>query len=86
MCINYVQVLHFLHNSPVGVLMMCDSNSVHKSLTQFLLTEDLRLVLNDVDCVLKVDPHNGVVCNVNRHIEGTLLAPEQIWPHKNIRK
>lgn len=87
MCISYVKVLHFLHNSPIGVLMMCDSNGVKKIFLQFLLADDLTLVLNDVDRVPIVDPQNGTICNIfNKHLRGTLNAPEQIWPYTDIEK
>lgn len=86
MCISYAQILQFLHNSPMGVFMMCDANFVGKSLRQLLLGEDMRLVLNDVDDVREVDPDNGIVCNKRSHIRGDFMAPEMIWPHKNISK
>ncbi|CAM1322134.1 POMK (predicted) [Pycnogonum litorale] len=81
LCLDYVQVIDYLHDSPVGTLAMCDSNSVDKTLTQFLISDDLRMVLNDVDCTPLVDKSIGIHCDRHkRKISGSLLAPEQRWP------
>lgn len=87
MCMNYVQVLQYIQNSPVGVLLMCDAGSVNQIMRQFLITEDLRLVINDVDRLPVVQPGEGTLCNLfDHHLGGNLKAPEQYWPHMNIKR
>jgi len=49
--ISLVEAFHFLHNTPDGARINCDMNRLHRSLTQFLVTDDYRVVLNDVDDV-----------------------------------
>jgi glycoprotein-mannosyl O6-kinase len=83
MCISYVQVLRFLHNSPIGTRVMCDANSLEKLLSQFLITSDLRLVANDLDALPEVVGDRGVVCG-HRELEGDFVAPEQLWPHPGV--
>ncbi|UYV78588.1 POMK [Cordylochernes scorpioides] len=80
LCLSYIQVLAFLHNSPVGTRVMCDSNTLEKTLTQFLLTEDFHLVANDLDALPEVKPGQGVKCG-HEQLHGTFVAPEQLWPY-----
>lgn len=78
---EYVSVLHFLHTSPAGVRVMCDSSSLEKTLSQFLLTSDLRLVVNDLDALPEVDRARGVLVKCgHRELSGDFVAPEQRWP------
>ncbi|XP_037087462.1 protein O-mannose kinase-like [Pollicipes pollicipes] len=42
----YAEVLDYLHSSPVGHRVMCDTNDLQKTLQQFLVTSDQRLVLH----------------------------------------
>lgn len=81
---DYVSILYYLHNSPAGRRVMCDSNSLEKTLSQFLLTSDLRLVVNDLDALPEVDPSRGlwVKCG-HRELTGDFVAPEQLWPFRN---
>ncbi|KAF0031888.1 hypothetical protein F2P81_016443 [Scophthalmus maximus] len=81
---DYVSVLHYLHDSPAGRRVMCDSNSLEKTLSQFLLTSDFHLVVNDLDALPEVDPSRGssVKCG-HRELTGDFVAPEQLWPYAN---
>lgn len=83
LCIQYVRILDFLHAGPIGTRVMCDSNTLEKTLTQYLLTDDLSLVLNDLDAVPQVDKENGVgvICGW-RPLHGSFVAPEQVWKGK----
>lgn len=78
---EYVSILHFLHTSPTGARIMCDSNTLEKTLSQFLLTSDLRLVVNDLDALPATDRQRGllVTCG-HRELAGDFVAPEQRWP------
>ncbi|RWS29302.1 protein O-mannose kinase-like protein [Leptotrombidium deliense] len=77
-CVSFLKVINFLHNSPNGVRVMCDSNSLEKLLSQFLITSDLNLVANDLDA-LPVVRGDGIKCG-HREIKGNFVAPEQLWP------
>ncbi|KAF8784970.1 Protein O-mannose kinase like protein [Argiope bruennichi] len=81
LCINYVNVINFLHTSPVGTRVMCDSNTLEKTLSQFLLTDDLNIIANDLDATPEVDKiKKGILCG-NRALIGSFVAPEQLWPY-----
>lgn len=84
---DYVSILHYLHNSPAGRRVMCDSNSLEKTLSQFLLTNDFHLVVNDLDALPEVDPSRGslVKCG-HRELTGEFVAPEQLWPFSDSRE
>ncbi|TNM92460.1 hypothetical protein fugu_019472 [Takifugu bimaculatus] len=84
LAVDYVSILHFLHNSPVGRRVMCDSNSLEKTLSQFLLTSDFHLVVNDLEALPEVDPSRGLLAKCgHRELTGDFVAPEQLWPHRN---
>nr|XP_046231116.1 protein O-mannose kinase [Scatophagus argus]XP_046231117.1 protein O-mannose kinase [Scatophagus argus]XP_046231118.1 protein O-mannose kinase [Scatophagus argus] len=84
LAIDYVSILHYLHNSPAGRRVMCDSNSLEKTLSQFLLTSDFHLVVNDVDALPEVDPSRGLLVKCgHRELSGDFVAPEQLWPFRN---
>ncbi|XP_035672549.1 protein O-mannose kinase-like [Branchiostoma floridae] len=84
MAMSYLEAIHFLHNSPVGTRVMCDSNDLLKTLSQFLISEDLKLVLNDLDALPEVNPEAQlfVKCG-SREIKSDFVAPEQLWPFEN---
>ncbi|XP_068127248.1 protein O-mannose kinase isoform X2 [Hyperolius riggenbachi] len=82
LAIDYVSIIRYLHNSPLGVLVMCDSNDLDKVLSQYLLTSDFHLVANDLDALPLVDKEKGVWVKCGpREIMGDFVAPEQLWPH-----
>ncbi|KAG7470473.1 hypothetical protein JOB18_033758 [Solea senegalensis] len=87
LAMDYVSILHYLHNSPAGRRVMCDSNSLEKTLSQFLLTTDFNLVVNDLDALPEVDQSRGslVKCG-HRELTGDFVAPEQLWPLRNEEK
>lgn len=63
---DVVDAVAFLHDSPAGTRVMCDSNSPDKLLTQFLVTNNGRLLLNDIDAAPLVD-HTRGECRDPRH-------------------
>lgn len=84
LAMDYVSILHYLHNSPVGQRVMCDSSSLEKTLSQFLLTSDFHVVVNDVDALPEVDPSRGLLVKCgHRELTGDFVAPEQLWPYTN---
>ncbi|XP_034402830.1 protein O-mannose kinase [Cyclopterus lumpus] len=83
LAIDYVSILHYLHNSPAGRRVMCDSSSLEKTLSQFLLTSNFHLVVNDLDALPEVDPSRGLLVKCgHRELTGDFIAPEQLWPFK----
>uniref|UniRef100_A0A8C4PYI3 Protein O-mannose kinase n=1 Tax=Eptatretus burgeri TaxID=7764 RepID=A0A8C4PYI3_EPTBU len=81
---SYVSVLAFLHASPLGTRVMCDSNDLPKTLSQFLLVEQPGVVANDLDALPNTQSHmngtqaKGVHCGF-QPIVGDFAAPEQRW-------
>ena len=78
LCINYAQIVALLHRHS---MIMCDSNSVAKTLTQYLVTDKFELILNDLDALPRLH-HNVTKCGP-RQVFGDLVAPEQEWPFPN---
>ncbi len=84
LCISYVEAIHFLHTSPLGTRVMCDSNDPQKALSQFLITPDLNLVLNDLDALPEVNTLHGLTIKCgHRDLLGDGVAPEQLWPFQD---
>ncbi|MGH0172040.1 UNVERIFIED_CONTAM: hypothetical protein FKN15_062547 [Acipenser sinensis] len=55
LAMEYVAIVNFLHSSPMGTCVMCDSNDLGNTLSQYLLTSDFHLVANDLDALPLVD-------------------------------
>lgn len=84
LCVQYVHILHQLHNSPLGVKVMCDSNDLTKTLSQFLVHDSFSLVLNDVEALPQVDKDRGLLAKCGHHeLVGDFVAPEQLWPFED---
>lgn len=82
LCVDYVKILDFLHRSPIGVRVMCDSNDILKLLSQYLITDDFHLVVNDLDALPQVDHfENKLIKCGHRQLFGDFIAPEQLWPY-----
>ena len=79
LCISYVHILSRLHLSSFGRRVMCDSNDLGKLLTQFLLQQPDRLILNDLDAL--PDASGQKIRCGHRQLHGNLLAPEQLQPN-----
>ncbi|KAJ7337126.1 hypothetical protein OS493_009978 [Desmophyllum pertusum] len=78
--VDYVKIMNYLHNSPIGVLVMCDTYYLIKLLSQFLITDDFRLVVNDLDNTPEVTQEKGILCNQRKELR-PFVAPEQRWPN-----
>ncbi|NXK29910.1 SG196 kinase, partial [Piprites chloris] len=85
LAIDYVSVIHYLHSSPLGTLVMCDSNDLDKVLSQYLLTSDFHILVNDLDALPLVNRSAGrlVKCG-HRELQGEFVAPEQHWPYGDV--
>jgi hypothetical protein len=82
LCLDYALILQHLHNSPAGTRVLCDSNDLTKLLSQLLVTEELHLLLNDVDALPEVNRRmNKTIKCGHRQLHGTFVAPEQLWPY-----
>ncbi|XP_021249961.1 protein O-mannose kinase [Numida meleagris] len=82
LAIDYVSIIRYLHSSPLGTLVMCDSNDLDKVLSQYLLTSDFHILVNDLDALPLVNRSAGklVKCG-HRELWGEFVAPEQRWPY-----
>ena len=81
---NYLQILVFLHNSPLGVRVMCDTNDLTKLLSQYLITDDFHLVVNDLDALPEVNHKLDQLVKCGHHeLYGWFVAPEQLWPYED---
>ncbi|XP_023371329.1 protein O-mannose kinase isoform X2 [Otolemur garnettii] len=78
---DYVRVISYLHRSPLGTLVMCDSNDLPKTLSQYLLTSNFSIVVNDLDALPLVNHSSGTLVKCgHRELHGDFVAPEQLWP------
>ena len=59
---------------------MCDTYYLRKLLSQFLITDDFRLVVNDLDNTPEVTQEKGILCNQGKELR-PFVAPEQRWPN-----
>lgn len=75
-CISYVEIIKFLHEN---FLVMCDSNTLWKALSQYLITDQLKLIVNDLDALESFANGRKFKCG-HRRVFGDLVAPEQLWP------
>lgn len=79
-CINYAMIIKLLHDNS---MVMCDSNSLMKTLSQYLITDQFKLILNDLDALPTINKNRKIKCG-HRQLFGDLLAPEQQWPFPNL--
>jgi len=75
---DYISIISYLHDSTTGVRVMCDTNTLIKTLQQFLITTDLRLVVLDLDALPMVTPNLTIKCG-HKQLFGDFVAPEQLW-------
>lgn len=81
LCLNYALLLQYLHNSPSGIRVFCDSNDLVKLLSQLLVTDNLTLILNDLDALPEVNQKQNLTIKCgHQQLTGTFVAPEQLWP------
>ncbi|XP_028337303.1 protein O-mannose kinase isoform X1 [Physeter macrocephalus] len=82
LALGYVAIIDFLHRSPLGTLVMCDSSDLPKTLSQYLLTANFSIVLNDLDALPLVNRSTGALVKCgHRELRGDFVAPEQLWPY-----
>ncbi|NXU78146.1 SG196 kinase, partial [Oreotrochilus melanogaster] len=83
LAIDYMSIISYLHSSPLGTLVMCDSNDLDKVLSQYLLTTDFHILVNDLDALPLVNKSAGVLVKCgHRELRGEFVAPEQRWPYR----
>ncbi|XP_062579986.1 protein O-mannose kinase-like [Saccostrea cucullata] len=86
LCISYVDILRVLHSGiDKRIYVQCDARSLNKLTGQFLLTEDFRLVLSDVDSmeaiILNETSRRLIKCTDWGQVTGYFPAPEELWPY-----
>jgi len=76
--LDYVKVMNYLHNSPVGTIVMCDTANIRKALSQYLITDDFHLVVNDLDNTPLVKEADRILCGHRRATaSNSWFSPEQ---------
>ncbi|EGD73150.1 hypothetical protein PTSG_04862 [Salpingoeca rosetta] len=72
---DYASILVHLHHqaSSNGAFVMCDADSVGKLLSQFLISDDYRLILNDVDALPLATPTHKIKCG-HRELSGDFVG------------
>jgi serine/threonine protein kinase len=85
--LQVTDAIGYIHNSPGGSKINCDMNTVGQALAQFIVLEDFRVVLNDVDDLPAGDSSKNIKsqCVVGRHninssADHSFEAPERRWP------
>ena len=66
--VDYVRIMDYLHNSPIGVRAQCDGGTPNKLLSQYLITDDFHTVVNDVDSLVEVTDDRGCDTRPNMSI------------------
>ena len=92
LCLDYVRILHRLHTAAGGPYVFCNSHSLEHTLSQFLISEDLQLLLANYDNLPQVrldtsdvkTPKTHVRCSKNE-LKGDFVAPEQKWPFSQLK-
>uniref|UniRef100_A0A3B3BZ74 Protein O-mannose kinase n=1 Tax=Oryzias melastigma TaxID=30732 RepID=A0A3B3BZ74_ORYME len=83
----FAQEQHQFHDTwQIRLRLALDYVSIllEKTLSQFLLTSDFRLVVNDLDALPKVDVGGGLLVKFgHQELTGDFVAPEQLWPFCN---
>ncbi|XP_061190273.1 protein O-mannose kinase-like [Saccostrea echinata] len=87
LCISYVDILRVLHSGiDRRIYVQCDARSLNKLTGQYLLTEDFRLVLSDVDSMEAIKFNDSsrrlIKCTDWGQVTGYFPAPEELWPYK----
>lgn len=73
---SYLDVVEKLHNRvPRSPRVLCDASRTEITLSQFLLTDDFRVVLNDVDELIAAGNDGKVRCNCNIIRGGSEYGP-----------
>lgn len=87
---GYIQILAHLHSNMTRALVLCNSHSLPLLLSQFLIAEDLRLILGAYDNlpVLNVQDTESLEANSKvkcsrKELKGSFVAPEQKWPYQS---
>ena len=75
--VDYVKIVNYMHNSSIGPLVMCYTPTLRKLLSQYLITDDFHLVVNELDSTPQVTRERGILCNWRQTRQ--FFAPEQRW-------
>ncbi|XP_078486014.1 protein O-mannose kinase-like [Ciona intestinalis] len=80
LAIGLVQTFVYLHHGGGEARVNCDLHQLSQALSQYLVTNDMRIVMNDVDELPIDDVNNHPVCKSETGcvmVEHTFLSPEQ---------
>jgi len=92
LCLDFIRILHHLHTVTGGPYVLCNSHSLEHAVSQFLISEDLQLLLANYDNLpqVKLDtsdmktPKALVRCSKSE-LKGNFVAPEQKWPFNQLK-
>ena len=81
---DYLRIMTFLHSNGTEPRVMCDSNGLDKTLSQYIITDDFHIVLGDLDAlpIVRKSQKKLIKCG-HRQLFGIFVAPEQLWPFTN---
>ena len=87
LAMDYVRILARLHSNKTETLVLCNSHSQSLLLSQFLITQDLRLIIGAFDNLPVLNKGiEGLEAKVKcsrRELKGDFVAPEQKWPYQS---
>ena len=78
--VDFVKIMDYLHNSLIGVRVMCDGPNLHRLLSQYLITDDFHMVMNDVDSLKEVTKDRGCKKGLNLSHSVEKEIEQQRWP------
>ena len=80
LAVDYVRIMNYLHNSPIGVRVMCGARNLDLLLSQYLITDDFHMIVNDVDNLREVTENGGCYQrpNVSRALQREI--ERRGWP------
>ena len=82
--IQMIELFYFLHHSPLGTRINCDTSKISRALAQFLVIDN-KIVANDLDDFPAVNSKNFANCtwgNVENNYDPLFAAPEEQRTYK----
>lgn len=63
--VDCVKIMNYnnMYNCSTGPLVMCDTPTLHKLLSQYLVTDDVHLIVYDLDSTQQVTRGKGILCS-----------------------
>ncbi len=84
LAIDFVRMLAWLHSTPGGPVVFCNSFNLEHTFQQLAITENWELTLGTFDNLKQVKTGSLIKCS-DKEIEGNFVAPEQRWPYRGLK-